>query len=409
MGRVRRLKCPKCTKGYPIGITERRCRHCHYILEVELDLSDLEGASPDRFLRRKETSIWRWREFFPIEKEEAIVSLDEGGTPLLPAGRLRREVGGADLYLKNDTALPTGSLKDRSNAVGISRAVEEGRDVVAVASTGNAAASVAAYAARAGLQSVVFIPEGTAPGKVIQAASYGARIVRVQADFDGTARLYGKALNALGWYSCDSTNPFRNEGKKSYAYEIWADLGERVPDWVIHPTAGGVGAAACWKGFNELYRLGWIERLPRIVVAQPSACPPVVRAFEAGWDEIRPVDPGRTIAESIRVGNPSTLAWQALRAVRESGGTAVALSEAEIERSQALLASQAGIFAEPAGAISVAAAIRLAQEGTLQPRELVVAVITGHGLKQPRIDLALPPAIAPDLPALEKFLAASDR
>jgi threonine synthase len=173
---------------------------------------------------------------------------------------------------------------------------------------------------------------------------------------------------------------------------------------VIHPTAGGTGAAACWKGFNELYRLGWIERLPKIVVAQAAACAPIVQAFEAGWDEIRPVEPQQTIAESIKVGGPSTMAWRALRAVRDSGGMAVALTEAEIERSQVLLATDAGIFAEPAGAVSLGAAIQLAQKGMFQPGDLVVAVITGHGLKQPPTDVTLPAAIPADLAALEKAL-----
>lgn len=408
MGRVTGLRCPKCMQAYPLETEERRCARCRYILEVEVDLSGLHKG-PELFLNRAERSIWRWREFLPIEKAEAVVTLGEGGTPLVPVERLRREVGGAEVYLKNDTVLPTGSLKDRSNAVAISRAIEEGRGVVAVASTGNAAASVAAYAARAGLESVVFVPEATAPEKVVQAASYGARILRVQADYDGTARLYGQALKAFGWYNCLSSNPFRNEGKKTYAYEVWTDLDGRVPDWVIHPTAGGVGAAACWKGFNELYRLGWIERLPRIVVAQPTACAPVVRAFEAGWDEIQPVEPQHTIAESIKVGSPSTLAWCALRAVRDSGGTAVALSEAEIETSQILVAREAGIFAEPAGAVSFGAAMRLAREGILRPEHLVVVVITGHGLKQPRTGLALPAAIPPDLRLIEQALGRADR
>jgi threonine synthase len=404
MGKVEGLKCSKCAKAFSIAIKEPRCPACHLILEVALDLEDLKAKGPALFFDRRERSIWRWREFFPIEKEGAIVTLGEGGTPLVPADRLRREAGGIDLYFKNDTLLPTGSLKDRSNAVGISRAVEEGRDVVAVASTGNAAASVAAYAARAGLQSVVFVPEATNVEKVVQAASYGARMVRVRADYDETARLYGQAIQAFGWYNCLSSNPFRNEGKKTYAYEIWTDLGGRIPDWVIHPTAGGTGAAACWKGFNELYRLGWIERLPKIVVAQAAACAPIVQAFEAGWDEIRPVEPQQTIAESIKVGGPSTMAWRALRAVRDSGGMAVALTEAEIERSQVLLATDAGIFAEPAGAVSLGAAIQLAQKGMFQPGDLVVAVIPGHGLKQPPTDVTLPAAIPADLAALEKAL-----
>ncbi len=402
MRRAQRFTCPKCMKGYPIGIKEPRCPECYLILEVALDLEGLKATGPALFLDRRERSIWRWREFFPIEKTGAIVSLGEGGTPLLPAERLRREVGGADLYFKNDTLLPTGSLKDRSNAVGISRAMEEGREVVAVASTGNAAASVAAYAARAGLQSVVFVPEATAPEKVVQADAYGGRVIRIKADYDETARLYGQAVRAFGWYNCLSSNPFRNEGKKTYAYEIWTDLDGRVPNWVIHPTAGGTGPAACWKGFNELYTLGWIERLPKIVVAQAAACAPIVQAFEAGWDEIRPVQPQPTIAESIKVGGPSTMAWRALRAARDSGGTAIALSESEIEWSQILLATDAGVFAEPAGAVSVGAAIQLAQKGMLAPGDLVVAVITGHGLKQPPSDLTLPDAIPPDLTALER-------
>lgn len=407
MGKARALKCPKCMKGYPVGIKEPRCEQCHFTLEVEVDLSELKAEGPDLFLHRRDRSIWRWNEFFPIEKREAIVTLGEGGTPLLPAERIRREVGGGNLYLKNDTVLPTGSLKDRSNAVGISRAVEEGRGVVSVASTGNAAASVAAYAARAGLQSVVFVPEVTAPEKIVQAACYGAQIVRVRADYDETARLYGQALKAFGWYNCLSSNPFRNEGKKSYAYEIWADLDGQIPDWVIHPTAGGTGAAACWKGFNELYQLGWIGRLPRIVVAQAAACAPIAQAFEAGWDEIWPVEPQETIAESIKVGSPSTMAWRALRAARDSGGMGIALSEAEIERSQVLLASEAGIFAEPAGAVSLGAAIRLAQDGLIHPNHVVIAVVTGHGLKQPRSDLTLPDAIPPNLVTVGQVLEGS--
>ena len=409
MGNVKGLKCPKCMKGYAVDIKEPRCQECHYVLEVELELGGLEGKGADLFLHRKDRSIWRWREFFPIEKEGAIVTLGEGGTPLLPAERLGREVGGAELYLKNDTLLPTGSLKDRSNAVGISRAVEEGHDVVAVASTGNAAASVAAYAARAGLQSVVFVPEATAREKVVQAASYGARIIGVRADYDETARLYGQALKAFGWYNCLSSNPFRNEGKKSYAYEIWADLDGRVPDWIIHPTAGGTGPTACWKGFKELHRLGWVERLPRIVVAQAAACAPIAQAFQAGRDEIWPVEPQETIAESIKVGSPSTMAWRALRAAQESGGTAVALSEEEIARSQVLLATEAGIFAEPAGAISLGAAIRLFQDGSIEPGHLVVAVITGHGLKQPPTQITLPDAIPATLASVEKALRADAR
>jgi len=354
----------------------------------------------------RDRTLWRWFDFFPIENRTSIVSLGEGCTPLIHATRLGDRLGLSQLYLKNDTVLPTGSLKDRSNSVGISKARELGFTTAAVMSTGNAAASVAAYSAAAGLQSVVMVPLSTAPSKIIQARAYGACVVVIEGNFDrDVAELYESAMQEFGWYDCLSSNPYRDEGKKSYAYEIVDQLNEGVPDWVLHPTAGGTGIYAMWKGFQELLSLGWTHRLPKLVAAQSEAAAPIALAFHQGLADVKPVAARPTVAESIQVGNPVSLGWRALAALRESHGTAVALTDEEILEAQFLTGSLAGVFAEPAAATSVAAARKLRAAGTINADDVVVCNLTGHGLKQPAAvrltDKELRP-IAPTLQALRE-------
>jgi threonine synthase len=275
-------------------------------------------------------------------------------------------------------------------------------------STGNAAASVAAYSAAAGMESVVMVPLGTAPSKIIQARAYGATVVVVDGDFDNeVAQLYKTAIEEFGWYDCLSSNPYRDEGKKSYAYEMVDQLDGEVPDWVIHPTAGGTGIYAMWKGFHEFRSLDWIQKLPRLVASQSEAAAPITYAFTKGLSDIEPMVARATVAESIQVGNPVSLGWRALAALRESKGTAVALSDEEILEAQSLTGSLAGIFAEPAAATSVAAARRLRSTGVIGREELVVCNLTGHGLKQPesvRFDDKEFTPIAPTLKALRERL-----
>lgn len=404
MGKVKGLECPRCFKMYGEGPFQ--CVLCQVVLEVILDLSNLGNEQLHEIRRRRDPTIWKWWEFYPIEDRSKVVSLGEGYTPLLRSERLSAEVGIDRLYLKNDTLLPTGSLKDRSNAVGLSKARELGAKVAAVASTGNAAASVAAYAAAAGLSCVVLVPEGTAPAKLVQAASYGAAVVEVRGDYDQVARLYRRAVEAFGWYDCLSTNPYRNEGKKSYAYELFDQLDGEVPDWIIHPTAGGLGVFAIWKGYHELFKLGGVHRLPKLVAAQAEAAAPIVAAFERGVEEIEPVVPRETVAESIKVGYPKSMGWRALKVMRESGGTAIALSDEELLNAQALLGRLAGLFAEPAGAASLAAALKLRKEGVIAQGDLVVCTITGHGLKQPEavISRLNRSPIEPDMETLKRRL-----
>jgi threonine synthase len=360
----------------------------------------------------RDRSIWRWFDFFPLENRSSIVSLGEGNTPLIHARRLGEALGLENLYLKNDTVLPTGSLKDRSNSVGLSVAKELGFSTATVMSTGNAAASVAAYSAVAGIKSIVMLPKHTAPSKIIQARAYGAMVVVIDGDFDyEVAKLYKAAVQEFSWYDCLSSNPYRDEGKKSYAYEMVDQLAGRIPDWIIHPTAGGTGIYAMWKGFKEFMSLSWIDRAPKLVAAQSEAAAPIVAAFEKGLADVEPVIARQTIAESIQVGNPVSLGWRALAALRESGGTAVAVSDEAILEAQALTGSLAGIFAEPAAATSVAAAKKLRDAGVIRVDEFVVCNLTGHGLKQSdaiRFDEKEFSPIAPTLEALREYVKKSN-
>lgn len=375
-------------------------------MEAEMDLNRAGSALSDE-IRGRARGLWRWREFLPVDSPAAVVSLGEGDTPLVHSGRLAREAGLERLYVKNDTVLPTGSLKDRSVTVAVSRAREVKAPTVAVSSTGNHAASVAAYAAAAGLGCVVMVPAGTAAGKVIQARVHGATVIAVQAPFDVTADLFKVALDTFGWYSCLSTNPWRNEGKKSYAFETWEQLEGEVPDWMIHPIAGGLGVTACWKGWRELRQLGWTARIPRMVAAQSAAAAPIVAAFEAGHDEVAPCPVGPTVAEAIASGHPN-LGWRCLDAIRQTGGTAAAVTDAQLLHAQSLLARTTGIFCEPSAAAALAAALMLRKTGVIKATELVVCVATGHGLKQPEpaLDQAAPLlTIEPTLVAVEKAIS----
>jgi threonine synthase len=341
---------------------------CGSILEVIVEIGHLTRADLLAMSQSRDRTIWRWFEFLPLESRSSIVSLGEGCTPLIRATRLGEQLGISRLYLKNDTVLPTGSLKDRSNSVGLSKAKELGFSTATVMSTGNAAASVAAYSAAAGLKSIVMVPAGTARSKIIQARVYGATVIVVDGDFDGdVAKLYKAAVKDFGWYDCLSSNPYRDEGKKSYAYETVEQLNQRVPDWVIHPTAGGTGLYAMWKGYQEFLTLGWIDRLPRLVAAQSEAAAPLVAAFRKGTAEIEPVIARATVAESIQVGNPISLGWRALAALRQSHGTAVALTDEEILEAQFVTGRLAGIFVEPAAATSVATAKNFAKRRSDRP------------------------------------------
>jgi threonine synthase len=378
------FSCVQCRAAYPAHRDLLLCPTCGSLLEAEYDYARLAREVDRDALLRRPDDVWRWLELLPVLDASKIVTLGEGGTPLLRSARLARDCGVRELWLKSDaTANPTGSLKDRSITVSATKALEFGYGVLACDSTGNKASSTAAYAARAGLRSVVFCPHDTPVPKMAQAIFFGARLIRVRGHYSEINAMYRRliASGRVTWYDCGTDNPFRYEGKKTYAYEIAQALGWRAPDRVLHPAAGGMSLAKTWKGFNELRTMGWIDgALPKMTLVQGAACAPMVRAWETGAPTIAPVEKGATIASALAAADPGLLGARTLQAVRESGGAAAAVDDGEIREAMLDLARE-GLFIEPSGAVTLAALRQLVRAGHVDAGESVVCVLTGSGFK----------------------------
>ncbi|MEM2904216.1 MAG: threonine synthase [Candidatus Bathyarchaeia archaeon] len=381
------LECIACGERYRDDEVIYACRRCGGLLDVRYDYGEVSRELGSSGWRKRPLGVWRYRELLPLPKSASIISLSEGGTALIPSRRLGEDFGLKHLYVKNEGENPTGSFKDRGMTVGVSKALQLGARTVICASTGNTSASLAAYAARAGLNCVVLIPAGrVALGKVAQAVMHGAKVVAVKGSFDDALAAVRELAEELSLYLLNSINPFRLEGQKTAAYEVWDQLGERVPDKVILPVGNAGNISAYWKGFKELQILGLAESRPAMVGVQAEGAPPVAEAFEAHAAKINPVPSPRTVATAIRIGNPVN--WKkALTAMRESGGDAETVTDAEILEAQQLLARREGIFTEPAGAASIAALRKLRERGVLSRDDVVICVATGHGLKDPEIAL----------------------
>ena len=374
--------CVHCAATYPPDRDLLLCPKCHNLLEADYDYARLAREVDRDALWRRPDDVWRWRELLPVLDPAKIVTLGEGGTPLLRSERLARACGVRELWLKSDAANPTGSLKDRSITVSATKAVEFGYGVLACDSTGNKASSTAAYASRAGLRSVVFCPHDTPVPKMAQAIFFGARLIRVRGHYSEINAMYRRLIGSgeVKWYDCGTDNPFRYEGKKTYAYEIAQALGWRAPDRMLHPAAGGMSLAKTWKGFKELQRLGWVDGLPKMTLVQGAGCAPMVRAWETGAPAITPVDKQPTIASALAAADPGLLGARALEAVRASGGAAAGVTDPEIRAAMRDLAGE-GLFIEPSGAVTLAALRRLVAAGHVDPAESVVCVLTGSGFK----------------------------
>jgi threonine synthase len=323
--------------------------------------------------------IWRYRRFLPVSADSEPVTLGEGATPTLQTRRLDPSGG---LLLKNETVNPTGSFKDRPVAVAATVARELGLSGLVCASTGNTGVAVAAYAARAGLPAACVVPEATPAAKTAQIGAVGARIVRVRGNYSDAYAL-ARAAESYGWANLTSTyiNPYMLEGDKTVAYEIFEQLGKRIPDWVVVPVGAGPLLAAIHKGFEELGVSG-----PRMVAAQAAACAPVVSAFESGAKEVSEWEhsvetAASSIADPLR-GYPED-GTRTLSVVRQSGGTAIAVSEEETRQATIELARSEGLLVEPGAAVAVAAYRKLAAQAVVSTGERAVVVLTGHGLKDP--------------------------
>lgn len=382
-----RLRCFECNREFPSNETGFRCKNCNGLLEAKFEVIGRKAPNwGDRQL-----SVWKYRELLPIENRESVVSLAEGGTGLHFCRRLGSELGLKNLYVKNEGENPTGSFKDRGMTVAISKAKELGKKKVLCASTGNTAASLAAYSARAGMECTVLVPKGkVAGGKMLQVIMHGAKVTEIEGDFDKALEDALKmSARDKELYLMNSINPYRLEGQKTIAFEILDQLDQAVPDAVILPVGNGGNISAAWKGFSEFQQLEIVKNRPRMIGIQAEKAAPIVDAVKNGRDKIAPTKDPQTIATAIRIGSPVN--WpKVLTAIRESEGTAETVTDREILEAQKELAILEGIFVEPASAASIAGLKKLAEQGKIDSSETVVCVTTGHGLKDPSVLEFLP-------------------
>lgn len=403
--------CIACGEKYGADEIVYSCKRCGDLLEIKYDYDILEAKIKKSNWQSLPISVWRYKDFMPIRDPSKIVSINEGGTGLHLCQRLAKLLGVKHLYAKNEGENPTGSFKDRGMTVGITKAVELNMKTVVCASTGNTSASLAAYAAKAGLQCIVFIPSGKiAYGKLAQAMVYGAKVVQIRGNFDQALKMVLELSEKhRDVYLLNSINPYRIEGQKSLAYEICDQLNKNLPDRVILPVGNAGNISAIWKGFTEFHELGLIKRLPKMTGIQAEGAAPIARAIKNGKDEIVPIDKPETIATAIRIGAP--VSWKkAIRAIRESGGTAETVTDEEILEAQKMLARSEGLFVEPASASSIAGLKKLFEMGEIDKDEVVVCVTTGHGLKDPDTAIKIsekPFEVDAEIESIEKLLGLS--
>jgi len=404
------LKCIGCGRQYGPEEILYTCASCGDLLTVEYRYSELP-SDLDGLWRKRPLSVWRYRELLPILDTEKIISLGEGGTGLHPCQRIAEMLGLRQLYVKNEGENPTGSFKDRGMTVGVTKALELGIRRVACASTGNTSASLAAYAAKAGIECLVLIPSGkVALGKLVQAIAHGARVVQVQGNFDDALRIVRELCTITrSVYLLNSLNPYRLEGQKTTAFEIRDQLSPAVPDKVIIPVGNAGNISALWKGFTELHQLDMIETLPQMIGIQAEGAAPIANAMKMTRDTIEPVAHPETVATAIRIGAPVN--WKkALKAMRESKGFAETVSDTEIIGAQKILAHHEGLFVEPAAAASIAGLRKLVVSGKIDAEDRVVCVTTGHGLKDQEIivkEYPKPMEVKAELGSIQELLGTS--
>jgi threonine synthase len=378
-----KLMCINCKSEYSLDEIIYRCKKCNDLLEVQTDLEEVKELINKETLASKPLSVWKYAELIPVFDKSKIVTINEGGTKLHKCNNLAEEFGIKKLYVKNEGENPTGSFKDRGMTVGVTKARELCMKEVACASTGNTAASLSAYATKAGLRSIILIPHGAvAIGKLAQSIIYGAKVIAIKGNFDEALSMVIEASKSLGLYLLNSINPFRIEGQKTAAFEVCEQLDWHAPDRLIIPVGNAANIAAYWKGFKEFYELDFVKNLPKMIGIQASGASPIVQAIKEGRDTIKPIDNPNTVATAIRIGRPAS--WKkAIFAMRESKGGAESVTDEEILYAQRLLARKEGLFVEPASASSIAGLKRLIESGSIDKDEEIVCIATGHGLKDP--------------------------
>lgn len=404
-------KCIKCGSEFPPLRMSNRCTRCGGIIKISYGYRTARKKLSKRILRTRSFNLWRYGELLPIVRSKNIVSLGEGGTPLIRSSKFAERVGLRRLHLKDETRLPTGSLKDRCATVSISKALESGEHAAVISSSGNAAASMSAYSARAGIRCYVFVPSNAPSTKLIQSLSFGAKVVRVNGTTGNSVDMAREVGRKKGWVNVSTAatyNPYAMEGQKTAAYEIMEQLGWKAPDWLIVPVGSGNGLAGQWAGFKDFVEMGFIDKLPRIGAVQAAGCAPFTDAVEKGLEpsEVRAWEKPDTIAGGVRDEYPYDVEL-ALPAFRESRGAAVKVTDREIVSTMKMLGRDEGIFSEPTGAVAAAGVRRLVESKAIDSDETVVAMVTGSGLKDPSVlskEFPEPPVVDPDVDEILKLL-----
>ena len=379
MKHVKCGKCDLCGLEYEATPNLTNCT-CGGILDIIYDYDYIKSNfTKETLANRKDMSMWRYREILPVEENTPNTPLRVGNSPLYEAPRLAEILGIGKLWIKDDGQNPTASLKDRASAMAVAKALEAGAKVIACSSTGNAASSLAGNAAAAGLKTYIFVPSRAPKGKVAQLMTFGANVISVQGSYEDTFELSKAAIDKWGWYNRNAAiNPYLSEGKKTVSLEIAEQLDWKMPDYVALSVGDGCTIAGVWKGLKDLYAIGFIDKLPKLISAQAEGCCPLNRAIAENKDWY-PMEEN-TIADSIAVGVPRN-AIKALNAIKESQGLVVNVSDEEIMAAQKLLGETCGVFGEPAGVTGAAGLKKLCAEGKIAPDATVVSIVTGNGLK----------------------------
>lgn len=379
MKNVKYAQCVRCGKRYDAVPDLTNCT-CGGILDIVYDYDYIKSVLTKEVLsRRTERTMWRYRELLPVEESTPNTPLRVGWSPLYEEPKLADMLGLGKLWIKDDGQNPTASLKDRASAMAVAKAWEAGAETIACSSTGNAASSLAGNAAAAGLKTYIFVPDRAPKGKVAQLMVFGANVISVKGNYEETFRLSAEAIDRYGWYNRNAAiNPYLSEGKKTVALEIAEQLHWQMPDYLAISVGDGCTIAGVWKGLKDLYAIGFLDKLPRLISAQSTGCCPLNRAILQGCDWT-PMEEN-TIADSISVGVPRN-ADKALMAIRDSGGLAVSVSDEEILAAARLLGHTCGVFGEPAGVAGTAALKKACEDGLVEKGATAVSVVTGNGLK----------------------------
>ncbi len=375
------LYCPKCSETYEKNQPVNLCK-CGGPLLVSYDFKNGVGFNKEELKTRPE-NMWRYREMLPVEKSENIISLGEGFTPIFSWKRLGKHLGLDNLYCKDEGLNPTGSFKARGAAAGISKILELGITEIAMPTAGNAGGAWALFGAKAGIKTNIAMPEDAPEITKTECAVAGAAVYLVKGNIADAGKIIGEGAKKYGWFEVSTLKePYRIEGKKTMGYEILEQMNWDPPDYILYPTGGGVGIIGIWKAIKEMKQLGWIdgEKNPKMVAVQARGCAPIVRAHERGENFASEWTEPKTIAAGIRV--PKALGdFLVLEAIRESGGTAIAVSDEEIIKAIVKTAKLEGIFICPEGAANVVALEKLLEKGWIKPQEKVLILNTGSGMK----------------------------